>query len=93
MVETAQLKHADGRIEELDCAGVFAYIGLDPNVEFLPREVQRDDSGCVRTNDGLETTVPGMWAIGAVRGGYKGTLQDAMDEARRASAAIKGRLT
>jgi thioredoxin reductase (NADPH) len=92
MVEKARLKHADGRIEELACAGVFAYIGLEPNVDFLPSDVQRDPAGYIRTNDALETSVRGLSAIGAVRSGYQGTLMHAMDEARRAAQAIKARV-
>jgi thioredoxin reductase (NADPH) len=92
MVEKVSLKYADGRTEELPCAGVFAYIGLEPNVEFLPPEVELDANRAVRTNDALETTVPGVYAIGAVRSGYAGTLEDAMAEARRVSQGIAARL-
>ncbi|MDB5923909.1 MAG: hypothetical protein JWN13_2845 [Betaproteobacteria bacterium] len=92
MVEKARIKHTDGKVEERACAGVFAYIGLEPNAEFLPSNLQRDDGGYVRTNENLETSIPGISAIGAVRSGYKGTLNDAMDEARRAAQLIKGRL-
>ena len=93
MVEHIRIKHADGRAEEFPCAGVFAYIGLAPNTDFVPPEVARDATGCVITQDNLETARPGMWAIGAVRSGYGGTLPDAMEEARRVAAAISARLT
>jgi thioredoxin reductase (NADPH) len=92
MVEKARIKHRDGKLEERACAGVFAYIGLEPNTEFLPSDLQRDDAGYVRTNDDLQTSLAGISAIGAVRSGYRGTLNDAMDEARRAAQLIKGRL-
>jgi thioredoxin reductase (NADPH) len=92
MVEKARLKHADGRVEELPCAGVFAYIGLEPNVEFLPAEVDRDADGAVRTNDKLETSVAGISAIGAARSGYEGTLTHAIADAHRAAEAIRARL-
>lgn len=91
-VEKAQLKHADGRSEELPCAGVFAYIGLQPSVDFLPPEVELDANGAIRTRDNFETTAPGIYAIGAVRSGYEGTLTAAMAEARRAAQAIAARL-
>jgi thioredoxin reductase (NADPH) len=92
MVEKARVKHADGRSEEVPVAGVFAYIGLEPNVEFVPTEVNRDTSGCLKTDDNLQTSVAGISAIGAVRSAYRGTLIDAMSDARRAAAAIKARL-
>jgi thioredoxin reductase (NADPH) len=93
MVEKARLKHADGRTEELPCAGVFAYIGLEPSVGFLPAEVERDAGGYVRTDDALQTNVAGISAIGAARSGYAGTLVHAMDDAHRAAEVIKARLS
>ena len=92
MVEKARVKHADGRTEELPCAGVFAYIGLDPNTEFLPDDVARDDAGFVKTNDNFETGMPGVYAVGAVRSGYAGTLPDAIDEARTVAKTVAARL-
>ena len=82
MVEKALLKHRDGREEEIQCAGVFAYIGLEPNTDFLPAEIKRD-AGFVMTDAQLETTASGVYAIGAVRSGFGGTLSDAIDEAER----------
>jgi thioredoxin reductase (NADPH) len=93
MVERVHIRHTDGRSEEIPCAGVFAYIGLVPNADYLPREVTRDATGCAITDDYLETALPGLWAIGAMRSGHGGTLPDAMDEARRVAAAICARLT
>jgi thioredoxin reductase (NADPH) len=93
MVETARVKHADGRIEELACAGVFAYIGLEPNTAFVPPAVTRDASGRVATDSAGRTSMPGVWALGAVRGGHGGTLADALGEAARLAAAVRSTLT
>jgi thioredoxin reductase (NADPH) len=92
MVEKARLKHTDGRTEDVPCAGVFAYIGLTPNVDFLPAEVARDGDGYVKTDENLQTSVPGICAIGAVRSGYEGTLEHAMAEAGRVAETISSRL-
>ena len=92
MVQAVTLRHADGREEPLSCAGVFAYIGLVPSADMVPAEVQRDPAGCVKTNDELETAVRGLWAIGAVRSGYGGTLNDAIGEAERVAQSVKKRL-
>jgi thioredoxin reductase (NADPH) len=93
MVEKIRVKHAGDRIEELPCAGVFAYIGLEPNSEFLPDSLERDEAGFVRTDDALQTTFPGVYAIGAVRSGYGGTLEHAIDEAQRVAGTLRARLT
>jgi thioredoxin reductase (NADPH) len=89
MVEKARVRHTDGRTEEVPCAGVFAYIGLEPNAGFLPQTIERDAAGFVRTNDRLETTAPGVFAIGAVRAGFGGTLIDAMNDARNAADVVR----
>lgn len=93
MVEKVQVKHTDGRVEEIPCAGVFAYIGLQPSTEFLPPNVERDPQGFVRTDETFQTAMPGVSAIGAVRSGYAGTLADAMNEARAAAHAALALLT
>jgi len=91
MVESVLLKQADGATQRVSCAGVFAYPGLEPNAAFLPAAVVRDAAGCAVTSDTLETAVPGIYAIGAVRSGHGGTLKDAIGEARRVAATICGR--
>jgi len=93
MVERVGIKHADGRAEEIPCAGLFAYVGLVPNAEFLSPELMRDAAGFVMTRETLETAVPGVWAIGALRSGCGGLLSDAIAEARRAAQAISAQLT
>lgn len=92
MVERVQVAHGDGRREEIPCAGIFIYIGLAPNSDFLPRAVERDAAGCVVTRETLESTLPGVWAVGAVRSGYSGLLPDAVSEAKEAARAIVQRL-
>lgn len=91
MVEKLRIKNGAGS-EEIPCAGVFAYIGLKPNSDFLPADVKRDASGFVTTGDTLETSVNGLWAVGAVRSGCGGSLEDAMADAKRAAEAVAARL-
>lgn len=91
MVEKLRIRSGTGS-EEIPCAGVFAYIGLKPNGSFLPADVKRDAGGFVTTNDSLETSVSGLWAVGAVRSGCGGSLEDAMAEAKRAAEAVAARL-
>lgn len=92
MVESVLIRHADGRAEEIACAGVFAYVGLEPNSAVAPPAVGRDANDFLVTNDSLETALAGIWAIGAVRSGHDGSLAGALAEAERAAAAIRTRL-
>jgi thioredoxin reductase (NADPH) len=86
MVEGIRIRGTqDGQVRELACAGVFAYVGLEPNAGYLSPDVRCDERGFVVTGEGLETSVPGICAIGAVRSGYSGLLRDAAAEARQAA--------
>ena len=91
MVEKVRVKR-DGKSEEIPVAGIFAYVGLEPNAAFAPAEIARDERGHLVTNATFETSVPGIHAIGAVRAGYSGLLRDAAVEAQRVGEAIGKRL-
>jgi len=91
MVEKVRI-HRDGAVEELPAAGVFAYVGLEPSADFAPADIQRDAGGGLVTNESLETALPGVWAIGAVRSGYSGLLRDAAAEAQKTADGIVKRL-
>jgi thioredoxin reductase (NADPH) len=91
MVEKVSIKHADGRSEDIACTGLFAYIGLEPNADFVPSTIQRDSNGCISTNDQLETALSGVWAVGAVRSGCGGLLDDAIADGKKAAAGILAR--
>jgi thioredoxin reductase (NADPH) len=91
MVEKVRLRR-DGKTEEIASAGMFAYVGLEPNAACAPAGVGRDARGHLVTNDALETSMAGVWAVGAVRAGYSGLLRDAVIEARRVAEAVRDRL-
>lgn len=91
-VKQVRVAHAGGRTEEIACTGVFAYVGLQPNTEFLPPAIEKAPDGTVVTNSQFETTLPGVWAIGAVRHGYAGQLPDAVAEADAVANALSTRL-
>lgn len=72
---------------ELPCSAMFAYVGLEPNSEYLDDDVPRDEHGRVIVDDSLQTAVPGLFAAGAVRVGCGGLLSDAIFDGRAAAAA------
>jgi thioredoxin reductase (NADPH) len=72
----------------LSCQGVFPFIGLEANTQFLPPEVQLDQHGSVVTNEQLCSSLPNLWAIGAVRAGGNGLLSGAIEDARCVSVNI-----
>lgn len=77
-----------GDAEDLACSGVFVFVGLEPNSEFLPDEIERDDSGFVKVDSGFSTNVPEVYAVGALRSGFSGQLASAAGEAAAVVAKL-----
>jgi pyruvate/2-oxoglutarate dehydrogenase complex dihydrolipoamide dehydrogenase (E3) component len=61
-----------GAVETLNGSHLLLATGRRPNTDDLGLSsagVQTDERGFVRVNDRLETSVPGIWALGDVKGG------------------------
>lgn len=83
-----------GRRSTLPVQGLFLLIGADPHTDWLPPEILRDDRGFILTgNDvpveawahghapaALETSVPGIFAVGDVRSGSMKRVASAAGE-------------
>src|SRR6056297_2642876 len=68
MVEKAVVKNIKtGEKSELDCHGVFFFVGRVPNTDFLEGTVELTEHGYIKTNDEMETSSPGVYAVGDVR--------------------------
>lgn len=52
---------------EIETDGVFPYIGFSPNVDLFNAQVQQNEAGFIITNDCMETSVNGVFAVGDVR--------------------------
>jgi thioredoxin reductase (NADPH) len=51
----------------LPVKGVFFYVGLRPNTDFLKLIVELDDQGYILTEENMATSAPGIFAAGDVR--------------------------
>ena len=58
-----------GTTRTLAVDGVFIYVGITPLTQFLGDLADLDDSGYVRTDQFMESSVPGLYAAGDVRSG------------------------
>jgi len=66
-VETVRVKNVkDGKLSDLAVDGVFMYVGLTPNTEFLGGAVKLDSQNYIPVTPNMETNVPGVFAIGDV---------------------------
>jgi thioredoxin reductase (NADPH) len=77
---------ATGETKTWQPDGVFIFIGLSPDTDWLPQEIQRDKYGFVVTNLNLETGMQGVFAAGDVRSGS--TKQAAAAAGEGATAAL-----
>ena len=84
VIGTDKLK---GEQVEFETDGVFIFIGLKPNTEFLQSsDVELDEIGMVKTNDELQTSIPGVFCAGDVRSGA--TMQIASATGEGATSAL-----
>lgn len=56
-----------GEITNLKTDGVFPYIGFTPNVDLFNGQLQQDKAGFIVTDNTMQTSVEGVFAIGDVR--------------------------
>jgi len=80
------LDRGTGQVSEWHPDGVFVFIGLSPNSDFLPGEIERDRGGFVVTDRTLQTTMKGVFAAGDVRAGA--TAQAAAAAGEGATVAL-----
>jgi thioredoxin reductase (NADPH) len=76
-----------GKQVEFETDGVFIFVGLSPNTSFLKNSaIELDEIGLVKSNQHLETAMPGVFAAGDVRSGA--TMQIASASGEGATAAL-----
>ncbi len=56
-----------GRKKDISCEGVFIFVGLKPNTDFLGGLVKMDSQGFIVTDKDLQTSRPGIFACGDCR--------------------------
>jgi thioredoxin reductase (NADPH) len=98
---TDEIIDTDGRVSkvkitengvtgEIITDGIFVFVGLKPNTEFLVGSaVELDEQGLVKTNVKLETSVPGVFASGDVRSGATKQIASAVGEGAAAALSIR----
>lgn len=73
-----------------DTDGVFIFVGLKPNTQFLEgSSIKLDAQGLIETDEHLETNLPGVFASGDVRSGATMQIASAVGEGATAALAIR----
>ena len=80
----------DGEPTEFLTDGIFVFVGLKPNTQFLAGTgVELDEQGLIKTNQHLETSMPGVFASGDVRSGATMQIASAVGEGATAALSIR----
>jgi thioredoxin reductase (NADPH) len=79
----------DDTRSEIECSGLFPFIGVVPNTDFVPAPLLTA-TGHIKTGPGLATSDPRVLAIGAVRADYGGNIVQAMAEGVGAAQSVQG---
>lgn len=65
-VAGVKYKDKDGNEKEIKTDGIFVHIGMVPNSNIFPDNVEKNQFGEVKVNAKCETNVPGLYAAGDV---------------------------
>jgi thioredoxin reductase (NADPH) len=90
VVKVIGTNKATGQKVEFPTDGVFVFVGLKPNTEFLQgSNIELDEIGFVKSDANLETSMPGVFVAGDVHSGA--TMQIASATGEGATAALRMR--
>lgn len=79
-----------GKKIEFDTNGVFVFIGLLPNTGFLKKTgIEFDEIGLIKTDENLETNIPGVFCAGDVRSGATMQIASAIGEGATSALNIR----
>jgi thioredoxin reductase (NADPH) len=89
-VEELELKNLETQKKQtLKVSGVFFYVGLKPNTEFLRGVVSMDEQGYVITDENMATSAPGIFAAGDVRQKVLRQVTTAVGDGATAAFAVE----
>jgi thioredoxin reductase (NADPH) len=79
-----------GKKVEFPTDGVFVFVGLKPNTEFLKEsKIELDEVGFIKSDDKLETGIPGVFVAGDVHSGATMQIASAVGEGATAALRIR----
>ena len=68
LVNTAVLENVKTKeITNLSVNGVFPYIGMVPNVDYISGQLEQNAGGFIVTDETMKTSIDGVYAVGDVR--------------------------
>ncbi len=77
----------DGESKELPVGGVFIFVGFLPNSDLVGSHVDHDSAGYLLTDRDMQTSIPGLWAVGDVRAQLTKQIATAVGDGTTAAVA------
>lgn len=89
-VRTLSLKNVKtGEKSTLDVGAIFVFIGFVPNSNIVRENLKKDDNGYIITDHKMETSIPGVFAIGDVRAQLVRQITNAVGDGTTAAVAAE----
>lgn len=90
LVEWAKVRNVKtNQVQTIPVSGVFVYIGFTPNSGIVKDPLKKDALGYILTNQNMETSIPGLFAIGDVRQQLTKQITNAVGDGTTAAVAAE----
>ena len=90
MLEGVTTRHTEsGEASKVDLAGLFVFVGLEPNTDFLDGIVPLDNAGHIKTDIWMRTPAKGIFAVGDIRQNSAALLASSAGDGATAAVAAK----
>jgi thioredoxin reductase (NADPH) len=89
-VRSVTLKNVKtGETSNLDAGAVFVFVGFVPNSDIVHESMRKNEAGYFITDDKMETSIPGIYAIGDVRQQLVRQITNAVGDGTTAAVAAQ----
>ncbi len=89
-VRTLSLRNVKtGKTSKLDVGAAFIFVGFVPNSDIVREELKKDANGYILTNARMETSIPGIFAVGDVRAQLVRQITNAVGDGTTAAVAAQ----
>jgi thioredoxin reductase (NADPH) len=78
-----------GEKSSLDVGAIFVFIGFVPNSDIVRESIRKNEAGYFITDDRMETSIPGIYAIGDVRQQLVKQITNAVGDGTTAAVAAQ----
>jgi thioredoxin reductase (NADPH) len=92
-VDSLSLKNVKtGEKSTLDIGAVFVFIGFKPNSDITRESLRKDQGGYILTDEKMETSIKGVYAVGDVRAQLVRQITNAVGDGTTAAVAAEKRI-